>query len=133
MCRTYLSKLPVAFLMLWASSTCGCGPRREPPADRAERAVEQFLDAWSRGEDPARFASADQPISGSDPDWEKGYRLVSSLTIERKPLADQPDHVQCRVMLSLRDRSGNLVDREVTYDVVIGARTSICRSRPGPP
>jgi hypothetical protein len=130
MSHAFLNRLTITSVMLWATTSCGCGTTSVQPADRAERAVEQFLDAWSRGEQPGKFANADQPLSGSDPDWENGYRLVSSLTIERKPLADQPNHVQCRVRLSLRDRSGKQLDREVLYDVLVEDRTVIRRVSP---
>jgi hypothetical protein len=130
MAHAFLSRLTILSVILWVVTLCGCGASSVPPADRAERAVEQFLDAWSRGENPEKFASADQPLSGTDPDWENGYRLVSSLTIERKPVADQPDHVQCRVALSLRDPSGKQLERQVVYDVQVGERTVIRRVSP---
>lgn len=130
MSHAYLKRMPVALLILGALTPCGCGSSREQPADRAERAVEQFLDAWSRGESPEAFANADQSITGTDPDWAKGYKLVSSMTVDRKPLPDQPDHIHCRVMLSVRDRSGNKLDREVTYDVLAGEKTVIRRVSP---
>jgi hypothetical protein len=90
--------------------------------------VEQFLDAWSRGEPPDKFAGPDQPVQAADPDWRAGYRLLSFLSVEARPSPDGPDHFRCRVALSLRDRKGRKVDKEVVYDVRLGEKTVIGRA-----
>lgn len=108
---------------------CGNGPAKQPAA-RAEAAVEEFLDSWSRGVSPDgdRFAGANQPIQATDPDWKAGCRLLSFLSIEAKPDKGAPDHVRCRVALSLMDRKGKKVDKEVVYDVQVGDKSVITRA-----
>ncbi len=118
-----------AGLALWALVALGCGrgPPKQP-AEKAEAVVEQFLDAWSRGDSPERFAAPDRPIQVTDPDWRAGYRLVSFLGVEARQSPDSPDHVRCRFALSLRDRKGRKVDKEVVYDVKLGDTTVIARA-----
>jgi hypothetical protein len=122
-------KLLYAGLILSASIAPGCG-KAQPPADKAEKIVEQFLDAWSRGELPGKFAETDQPIQGSDPDWKAGYRLLSFLSAEAKPSPEMPDHIRCRVALSLQDPKGRKRDKEVVYDVQLGEKSVIRRVSP---
>jgi hypothetical protein len=99
------------------------------PADRAEVAVEEFLDAWSRGESPDKFASSHPGTTVSDPDWKAGTRLLSFLCAETKPGEQSTPLFRCRVALSLRDRKGKAVNREVTYEVVPGEKYVIRRVR----
>src|SRR5207302_525453 len=100
-----------------ACLTVGCGkdPAKQALA-KAEVAVDEMLDAWARGEAPEKLAEG-RSIRASDPDWKAGYRLSSFLSVEAKPADGKPDHVRCRVALSLQDRKGKKVDKEVVYDV----------------
>lgn len=95
--------------------------------DKAEAVVEAFLDAWSRGESPDKFADPNRPLQGADPDWQAGCRLVSFLSVEATQRQDSPDHVRCRVALSLQDPKGKKLDKEVVYDVRVGERSVIGR------
>ncbi len=116
----------VIFSTLLAS---GCG--KTPPAtDKAERNVEEFLDAWSRGESPDKFADANRPMQGTDPDWKAGHRLVSFLCAETKPSEETPDHVRCRVSLALQDKKGKRWEKDVLYDVQLGDKCVISRTSP---
>ena len=119
---------------LYASMTllplvaAGCGTNAsKQPADKAEKVVETFLDAWSRGEPADKFADPDHPIQGIDPDWKAGYRLMSFLSVEAKQSQDQPDHVRCRVALSLQDQKRKRWSKEVVYDVQVGEKSVISR------
>ncbi len=109
----------------------GCG-KNDPDklVHRAERDVDDFLDAWSRGEPPDKFAGTEGTIQGTDPDWKAGYRLLSFLSEEVKQSSDKPDHVRCRVALFLQDRKGNKSDKKVVYDVQIGEKSIISRVSP---
>lgn len=107
----------------------GCG-KTPQPADKAEKIVEQFLEAWSRGQPPDTFAAPDGPIQGTDPDWKTGYRLLSFLSAEAKQSPEMPDHIRCRVALSLQDRKGRRMDKEVVYDVQLGKTSVISRASP---
>lgn len=116
-------------LSVLAASGCGNNAAKQP-ADKAEKVVELFLDAWSRGEPPDKFAGPDQPIQGTDPDWKAGYRLVSFLSAEAKQSQEMPDHIRCRVALSLQDLKGRRGDKEVVYDVQMGEKSVIRRVSP---
>jgi hypothetical protein len=120
-----------ASTILLALVVAGCG-KNDPKqlADKAEKAVEQFLDAWSRGERPDTFADPDRPIQGNDPDWKAGYRLLSFLNTETKQNPEMPDRVRCRVSLSLQDAKGKRWDKEVVYEVQVGMNSVINRAAP---
>jgi hypothetical protein len=121
----------VVGMILWALVAQGCGANSDmQPAHRAEKVVEQFLDAWSRGEPPDQFADPNSPISGTDSNWKEGDRLLSFLTVECKQVPDTPDHIRCRVALSLQDRKGRKSDREVVYDVQLGEKSVISQVSP---
>ncbi len=120
--------IPVLVLLLSTLLLPGCGKSPpQQPADRAEVLVEQFLDAWSRGVSPEKFAGTNPALQVTDPDWSAGHRLLSFLSAEAKPAGDT---VRCRVALTLRDRQGQKVDREVVYDVQLGERSVIRRVSP---
>jgi hypothetical protein len=123
-CKRFL--VPV---LLAAALAQGCRTTAaKQPAERAEAAVEAFLDAWTRGDSPEKFADPGQPIQASDPDWKAGYRLLSFLSIDARPSAEAPQRFRCRVALSLQDRRGAKTDKEVVYDVQLGERTVISRA-----
>ncbi len=106
---------------------CGKGPPKQP-AERAEAVVERFLDAWSRGDSPEQFAAPDGPVQATDPDWRAGYRLLSFLAADSQQGPDGPDHFRCRFALSLRDRKGRKVDKQVVYDVKLGEKSVVARA-----
>ena len=119
-----------AGLTLSALATVGCGKNTASPEDKAEKPLEQFLDAWSRGEPADKFADANNPISGSDPDWKAGYRLLGFLSGETKQNQEKPDEYRCQVELSLQDKSGKRWDKKVTYEVRTGEKSVINRVSP---
>jgi hypothetical protein len=114
-------------LLVLVALGCGKGPPKQP-AERAEAVVEQFLDAWSRGDTPEQFAAAGRPVEATDPDWRAGCRLLSFLAAESRQGPDGPDHFRCRFALSLRDRKGRKVDKQVVYDVKLGEKSVIARA-----
>lgn len=116
-------------MILLAMLVPGCG-KPQQPAEKAERVVEQFLDAWSRGEPLDKFADAGLPIHGTDPDWKAGHRLLSFLCDDAQPSQETPGHVRCRVALSLQDQKGKRVDKKVDYDVQLGEKSAITRVSP---
>ncbi len=120
-----------ASLTLSSLMAVGCGNNASKlPTDKAEKVVEQFLDAWSRGEPLDKFADPTHPIQGSDPDWKAGYRLLSFLSAEAKQSQETPDRVRCRVALSLQDQKGRKWDKQVVYDVQVGEKSVIHRVSP---
>jgi hypothetical protein len=90
---------------------------------RAEAAVDQALDAWARGEPPDRV----EGIRVNDPDWRAGHRLLSFLVSQSGVVEGTKDEVRCRVALTLQERPGRRVDREVEYRVRIAEPVSIER------
>lgn len=118
-------------LIFSAFSTLGCGKNEsKQPAHKAEKDVEVFLDAWSRGEPADAFAGTDRPIQGTDPDWKEGHRLLSFLCDDTKQSEEQPDRIRCRVALALQDKKGKRWDKEVVYEVLLGEKTTIRRATP---
>lgn len=107
----------------------GCEKKVSPqqPADKAEAIVEKFLDSWTRGESPDKFADPAQPVQGIDPDWKAGHRLLSFLSVEAKQSQETPNQVRCRVALSTQDPKGKKVNKEVVYEVQVGEKYVISR------
>lgn len=116
---------------LLALLAAGCGDSAsKQPTEKAVKAVEQFLDAWTRGEPPDKLADTNQPTHGSDPDWKAGYRLKSFLCAGSQQSQEMPDHVRCQVALSLQDPKGKRWNKEVVYDVQLGEKSVIRRVSP---
>ena len=116
--------LPLFFLM-----ATGCGTTVPPsPTDKAEAVVERFLDAWTRGDSPEKFAEANPSIQVTDPDWKAGYRLLSFLGKDAKQSQQTPPRFLCRVSLSVQDRKGKKLDKEVAYDVRMEEKIVIGRA-----
>jgi hypothetical protein len=129
MSKRHYRNLLCAGLILSTVAAPGCG-KAQQPADKAAKIVERFLDAWSRGEPPDKFAGTDGPIQGADPDWKAGHKLLSFLTAEMTPSPETPDRIRCRVALSLQDQKGKRWDKEVVYDVQMGKKSVISRVPP---
>ena len=111
--------------------TIGCGKNSsKQPADKAMDIVDQFLEAWNRGESVDQFADPSRPLQGSDPDWKAGNQLMSFLSAGAKQSPDAPDRFRCRVALSLRNGKGRMWDQEVEYDVQLGEKSVVRRVSP---
>jgi hypothetical protein len=109
----------------------GCGRNAaKQPTDKALEVVETFLEAWNRGDPADKFADAAQPVQGSDPDWKAGCRLMSFLTAEVKQSQETPNLFRCRVALSLRHPRGQMVEKEVVYEVQMGEKNVVRRASP---
>ncbi len=124
--RKFFCSLFVAALGLATLAAQGCGSSQQP-VEKAEAIVDRVLDAWTRGEPASRFEDPKQSIQVTDPDWKAGCRLLSFLAIEAKQTQETTPHVRCRVALSLQDRKGKKVDKEVVYDVQLGNKILIGR------
>lgn len=124
--RYLLSALVAAAALLALLPGCGGPPRGLP--EKAEAAVNDFLDAWTRGEPPERFADPGRPVQGGDPEWQAGHRLLSFLIADSKVSQESPPRVRCRASLSLQDRKGRKLERDVLYDVQLGPPVVIARA-----
>jgi hypothetical protein len=114
-------------LFLSAFLLTGCGGAGRRPQDRAESAVDKVLDGWARGEPADKYAESGQPIQASDPDWSAGYRLLSFLSVDARQPVEGTAEVRCRVALSLQDRAGKKLEKEVVYRVQLGDSIIIAR------
>jgi hypothetical protein len=107
-------------LILAALAVPACGPKAsDQPVQKADVALDRFLEAWTKGESPDTFA-ASESIQGTDPEWKAGVKLLSFLSAETKQIQESPSRFRCRVSLSLQDKQGRKYDKEVTYDVQLG-------------
>jgi hypothetical protein len=121
--------LRYALLVLFALVAQGCGKESAKTVTvKAEKAVEEFLDAWSKGESLDRFESDHPRISASDPEWKAGMRLLSFLSVDTK-IQEDMSLCRCRFALSLRDGQGKTVDKQVVYEVVPGKKYVISRAQ----
>jgi hypothetical protein len=112
-------------LVLGLLTPAGCKNDTAGAAQRrAEAALDRALDSWVRGEPPDRLAG----IRIDDPDWRAGRRLVGFLVSQSGVVEGATNEVRCRVALTLQDRSGRRVDREVEYRVRIAEPVSIERA-----
>jgi hypothetical protein len=108
----------------------GCKTDTAPSQlNQAEVALDRALDAWVRGEPADKLASASPPVQADDPDWKSGVRLLSFLTVESKASPAGPGRFHCRVSLTLQDRAGKKLEKEVLYEVTMGETISVTRSR----
>jgi hypothetical protein len=108
----------LALLGLAAAAAAGCGgtatqsvPQGE--LDRAQAALQTALDAWKRDGRPGAVQGR---VAGmADPDWAGGVRLVDYMiyNAEGRP----GEAVRCGVALSLRDRQGKALTKDVVYSV----------------
>lgn len=131
MAENRLGNLLLAAMTLAVLLAGGCGKNAATQkAEKGDKALEQFLDAWSRGEPAEKFADPNGPIQGSDPDWKAGYRLLSFLSGEAKHNPETSDQVRCRVSLFLQDSKGKKVNKEVVYEVQLGEKSVIRRASP---
>ncbi len=129
MARTAVRRLAMVAAIL--AVLAGCARNRVDKArDKAEKAVETALDAWSRGESPEKFANSNPSIRINDPDWKAGFRLLSSLTVDSKQSPIGPKQFECRVSLSLSGAAGRKIAKEVVYHVQMGDKTTIDRASP---
>jgi hypothetical protein len=121
--------ISLAALLLSALALQGCAKNSSKKKwDKADAVLDQVLNSWVRGESPDKFADPNQPIQADDPDWKAGYRLLSFLNFETNPGDKGPEHFRCRVTLSLQNRQGKQLQKEVVYDVQLGDKIIIARS-----
>jgi hypothetical protein len=112
-----------AVVVLVLAAASGCGPK--PELGRAEEVVKVSLEAWKGGQKPQQLT--DRAIDIADPDWKAGYRLVE---YQVKTASSQPQQgPRVVVVLTLQNRAGKKMDKEVAYEVIFKAqnRASIGR------
>ena len=102
-------------------SGCSQGPSNtEITLAKAQKAVDEALDGWTRGEPAEKYGC-------SDPDWKAGARLLSFLTADAQIVRENPAEVRCLVALTLKHRKGKQRDKNVAYLVQLGDPVTIRR------
>jgi hypothetical protein len=118
-CNPLCTKSAISFAVTLFVLGCGAGADLEKP----RTAVESFLDRWKNGETPRQGAGADTEIA--DPDWEAGYRLLDFKVTEVSAQPQQGPRVV--VVLSLQNRAGKKMNKEVAYEVILHDKVRIGR------
>jgi hypothetical protein len=127
MCTEWARRHWPAGIILALLALAGCKKDDAAQQNKAEAAIDKALDAWARGESADKLTTGSPPIQIDDPDWKSGVRLLSFLTAESKPSTAAPGQFHCRVSLALQDRAGKKSEKEVHYEVALGATISITR------
>jgi hypothetical protein len=119
-------RLSVLMLGMLVFAT-GCGRRSLPETDlaRARIAVETTLESWKKGEMPE--ALKERSIDADDPDWASGERLVDFMIYDAE--GRKRDRIRCGVLLTLLDRQGSKVNKEVYFTISSEDRIVIRREK----
>lgn len=111
--RIFWMALPAALAL-----GLGCG-RAKPSAEMAQarEVLETSLEAWAKGERVTDLQKRSPPIRFADDNWQAGHRL---LDFQMGRVRTTPERVpSCRVLLSLQDKQGKKLEREVVYQVAV--------------
>lgn len=106
-------------------SVTGCGANNSLAREIIERArqdVQTALEAWKKGESLAKLGP---PLQVTDQDWKAGLRLLDYEL--KRAEGFQGENVRCWVHLSLQDRKGKKLEKEVVYEVRPGDKPVIAR------
>lgn len=106
-------------------SLMGCGGNNSLPQDvidRARQEMQTALDAWKKGDSLAKLGKM---VQMTDQDWKAGLRLLSYEVKRAEGL--QGENVRCWVVLSLQNRQGKMLEKEVVYEIRLGDKTVIGR------
>jgi hypothetical protein len=112
-------KSPIYLLLIGAIaflSLLGCAEKaQKADASRARGELRRALDAWKSGEGFEAYQAKVAPAVVSDPQWEKGMKLLS-YDLEEKESPSGYD-VKFVVKLSLEDGSGKKTEQKAAYTV----------------
>jgi hypothetical protein len=113
--------------LLFGLALAGCGdsvPKEE--LDRARDAVQSGLTAWKQGEKIAKLKTASPPVEFTDDNWHPGQFKL--LDFEIKKTEGKPGTpLRCTVFLSMQDRKGKKIEKDVVYEVRPGSPTVVAR------
>jgi hypothetical protein len=113
-----MSKYAAAWIALGLAATLGCHREStkavsQVELDRAQAALQAALDAWKRGSSPGPIQR--QVAAVTDPDWAGGLRLENYMIYSAD--GTPGEQVRCGVALSLRDKQGQVVMKDVFYSL----------------
>ncbi|HWG41945.1 MAG TPA: hypothetical protein VN688_04105 [Gemmataceae bacterium] len=84
--------------------------------DRGRAILETGLQAWEKGERPDTLQKLDPPVYFRDEDWTKGMRLTAwEITSTNGSVSDLTPRYE--VVLTLADRKGKTIRRQVVYQI----------------
>ena len=118
----------LTLLLIVATGCSRSGPSPTDPAydsDQARSTLTSALDAWKKGEAKA-LTRRNPPIRFVDDDLAAGLRLNDfEIQDPHGPIAL---HQDVPVSLSLRDRRGKVINREVHYQIALSPGLAVLRS-----
>jgi hypothetical protein len=120
-----LSVVPLVLALAAVLSGCGKGGLSQQDLDRARGALESSLNAWQKGESPAKLSNLDPPVEMVDMDWKSGHRLLEHRI--KSVEGGQAETAHSWVVLSLQTRKGKKLEKEVLYDIKLGDPITIGR------
>jgi ligand-binding SRPBCC domain-containing protein len=84
--------------------------------DQGRASLETGLQAWQKGERPDALQKLTPPLHFRDEDWMKGMRLTAwEITSTNGSVSDLTPRYE--VVLSLLDRNGKKIQRQVVYQI----------------
>jgi len=109
----------------------GCGKNFDDPVnpDKASTVLETALAAWKQGEGYGALQQRDPPIYFNEPEWKAGKKLLSFKTGKVELMGRQ---ARCSVKLSLQDKEGKTIERQISYQIDTTPRVVIARENLGP-
>lgn len=114
---------------LFAAALVGCGGAHKPPAksdaEAAVKAVKDCLEAWKAGEKPDALAKRKPLIRVADEDWLQGVPLDSYEMVGA--VQELGLQIRCTVLLHLKTAEGEVVERQVRYDIGTNPEISVVR------
>ena len=119
--------LRVFLSLCFVLSLIGCGgaqpSQSKEELDKAEGHVHAALEAWKKGDAPDKLKS--QSIEVTDHEWKAGVRLLDYKLNRTEGL--RGENVRCWAQLTLQNRQGKKVDRDVVYEVSVKDKVVIGR------
>jgi hypothetical protein len=122
--RQVLKGIFLACLAALAGSGCGASVSQQE-LDQARDAVQSGLEAWKKGEPPSRLKALTPPVEFSDDSWARGEKLLDFRLNNAEGKPGTP--LRCTVSLTLQDRRGKTLEKEVVYEVKLGNPRVVAR------
>jgi hypothetical protein len=105
---------------------CSQGNRNAPvQAEKARETLRAALESWKKGDRVDALQSAAPPIYVIDTEWQGGAKLKDYQIVSD---GDEKDaHLYCPVKLTLQDRGGQEVKKEVIYIISTAPNLTVSR------
>jgi hypothetical protein len=101
-------------LLLTLAAVAGCGRKSTPEVEAARTALQAALDSWKQGEPADRLKARPTPIDFADDERRQGWKLQDYRLGDARP---DGELIRCTVALTLLDKRGKKIDKEVVYMV----------------